>query len=156
MLAIRRRTVVLMVTVGVVLLLGVGMVLDTGSGSPPSQDPQIKFILDDKIVGTNTANTIKAGPGDDLILAKGGNDTIYAGPGNDKVYAGKGDDRIYVVDREQEILVNCGAGFDKVTIGTTGNPTNEITALPSPTASPPPQLEFDGVVISPEKSVTCE
>jgi hypothetical protein len=171
MLAMRRRTVVLMVTVGVVLFLGVGMVLastgytgpstntpqGTGSGSPPSQDPQIKFILDDKMIGTNTADTINTGPGDDLIRAKGGNDTINPGTGNDKVYGGKGDDTIYVADREPEVLVDCGVGFDKVTIDTTGNPTNEITASPPPTASPTPQFEeFDGVVLSPQEAVTCE
>jgi serralysin len=50
----------------------------------------------DKIIGTATANTIKAGDGDDNVDGGDGNDIIYLGAGNDtaNVYS-FGDDKFY-------------------------------------------------------------
>lgn len=46
------------------------------------------------IQGTNEADTIVAGGGDDTVWGRGGNDRIEAGYGVDKVHGGEGDDII--------------------------------------------------------------
>lgn len=56
------------------------------------------------IQGTNDAETIIAGGGDDAVWGMGGNDRIEAGYGVDKIHGGKGDD----------IIVNSGTDIGEV------------------------------------------
>lgn len=56
------------------------------------------------IQGTNNAETIIAGGGDDAVWGMGGNDRIEAGYGVDKIHGGKGDD----------IIVNSGTDIGEV------------------------------------------
>lgn len=83
-----------------------------------------------EVVGTNFADTIETGEGDDDITARDGddfidsgrgNDVIRAGAGNDEVFAGRGDDLIIAgsgndtVDAEQgDDEIVAGAGEDTV------------------------------------------
>jgi extracellular elastinolytic metalloproteinase len=82
-------------------------------------------------IGTDVANVIKGGPGQDVILGNGGNDKIdgkggadliCAGPGNDSLTGGGGVDRfdggdgndaIYSRDGVKETSVKGGPGTDR-------------------------------------------
>ncbi|MFY8099025.1 MAG: peroxidase family protein, partial [Allorhizobium sp.] len=56
----------------------------------------IKYNGNDHVLiqGTNQADTIVAGGGDDTVWGRGGNDRIEAGYGVDKIHGGEGDDII--------------------------------------------------------------
>ncbi|MDH4415071.1 MAG: peroxidase family protein, partial [Rhizobium sp.] len=56
------------------------------------------------IQGTNQADTIVAGGGDDTVWGRGGNDRIEAGYGVDKIHGGEGDD----------IITNAGTDIGEV------------------------------------------
>ncbi len=72
---------------------------------------------DNRLTGTDYADTIKAYGGNDLVRALGGNDRIIGGKGQDHLYGGYGDD--HVVGRDlngrgigQRDVVDCGPGYD--------------------------------------------
>ena len=67
--------------------------------------------LDDVILGTAAANTIDAGPGNDVVCAGGGIDRVVGGSGNDTVDGGPGADTL-----------RGGAGNDRL-VGGTGRDT---------------------------------
>lgn len=48
----------------------------------------------DALIGSNTANILTAGAGDDYVDALGGNDTLNGGSGNDRLFGGDGDDTL--------------------------------------------------------------
>jgi Ca2+-binding RTX toxin-like protein len=50
--------------------------------------------FDDKLIGSDDADTFTALAGNDEISGFGGNDQIIAGEGNDTIYGGEGDDNI--------------------------------------------------------------
>ncbi|MDC3128158.1 hypothetical protein OBA42_01670 [Paracoccaceae bacterium] len=50
--------------------------------------------FDDKLIGSDDADTFTALAGNDEINGFGGNDQIVAGEGNDTIYGGEGDDNI--------------------------------------------------------------
>jgi Ca2+-binding RTX toxin-like protein len=65
----------------------------------------------DMIVGSNVANRLDGGAGNDTLSGMGGNDTLIGGDGNDILDGGAGDD-----------LINGGYGVDQIT-GGDGNDT---------------------------------
>jgi hypothetical protein len=67
---------------------GVPVTVDISKGQTPTNG-------NDVILGTMTANDIRALGGDDLICGLGGNDVIRGGAGKDTIYAGAGNDEIW-------------------------------------------------------------
>lgn len=51
--------------------------------------------FDDQLTGTDAANLLRGGAGNDRLQAGGGNDTVYGGQGDDTLFAGGGADRYY-------------------------------------------------------------
>jgi Ca2+-binding RTX toxin-like protein len=81
----------------------------------------------DRALGSDVANQIEAGAGDDSIYGMGGNDVIIAGSGDDDIGGGDGDDLIEGGDGIDAIggdsgtdIINAGAGDDSA-FGGTGN-----------------------------------
>jgi Ca2+-binding RTX toxin-like protein len=79
------------------------------------------------IGGTDLANNINAGGGNDTVWADGGNDTVEGGTGNDFLHGGQGNDRITDIDGGDFIwgddpntslggndYINAGLGIDQV------------------------------------------
>ena len=54
-------------------------------------------------------------PGDDLLRGASGDDFLGVTGGRDRVFAGSGDDRVKMIDDGVPDLVDCGAGYDRVT-----------------------------------------
>lgn len=71
----------------------------------------------DSIGGTEGANVIDSGSGNDRIDARGGNDVIRAGAGNDTVKGGSGND-----------LIDGGAGSDRIDGGSGHDTLSYATA----------------------------
>jgi Ca2+-binding RTX toxin-like protein len=67
---------------------------------------------DDRLHGTNQAEVICAGDGDDEVRALGGDDVVFVGAGADYVIGGRGDDRI--VGGPVQDLTAAGPGNDVV------------------------------------------
>jgi Ca2+-binding RTX toxin-like protein len=63
----------------------------------------ISSLGDDSLYGSNEANLLSSGTGDDVLDGRGGNDTILAGGGDDSVQGGSGNDSI-----------NAGSGSDTI------------------------------------------
>ncbi|WP_293875024.1 calcium-binding protein [Sphingomonas sp. UBA978] len=76
---------------------------------------------DDRIYGTNDAETLRAGAGNDWINGRGGNDTIIGGTGNDTLGGGSGNDT-YIFNRGdgQDTILD---GIDYWDGGNGGNDT---------------------------------
>ena len=84
-----------------------------------------------RIVGSNSAEYIPGGGGDDVLLGRGGHDTIMGGKGDDRISGGDGNDyidgglgldridggagsdTILVADGKKDV-VDCGDGNDRV------------------------------------------
>ena len=66
----------------------------------------------DIVIGTNGANRIYTGKGNDFISALGGNDYISAGKGADTIYAGSGND--HVIGGGGDDFMDGGTGIDTV------------------------------------------
>ncbi len=62
----------------------------------------------DTIVGTESAETIDAGLGDDFVSAAGGDDTVYGGSGHDTLLGGNGNDTIDGSDGADWLLGEAG------------------------------------------------
>ncbi|MBX2865698.1 MAG: CHRD domain-containing protein [Leptolyngbyaceae cyanobacterium MAG.088] len=69
----------------------------------------------DTIFGTDAADDIVGGPGDQIIFAKGGDDTLRGGPGNDEIFGENGDDVIR--DGVGDDTLKGGAGNDDLDSG---------------------------------------
>ncbi len=85
---------------------------------------------DDVIKGLRLSDKLYGGAGADTLYGNRGGDKIFGGYGEDHVYGGSGDDEIDVQDpdpddpagRGQRDFVDCGPGFDTVTLdGDTGD-----------------------------------
>ncbi|WP_161958101.1 calcium-binding protein [Azospirillum palustre] len=71
------------------------------------------------IFGTEDADYLRGGLGDDDIWGLEGNDTLFGGKGADTLRGGDGDDRFYI--DAADLLVSGGAGIDTVVMqGTVG------------------------------------
>ncbi len=75
---------------------------------------------DTNLNGTERADVVYGGAGNDTITAGGGNDFIYGGTGNDTIYGGAGNDSIYGGDGT-DVLFG-GTGNDSID-GGLGNDT---------------------------------
>lgn len=108
--------------------LGSNDILRGGSGS-------------DYANGQGGADYVYGGSGDDLSLEGGpGKDRVYGGLGNDslgegydsstdRLYGGDGNDTIYAQDLSSAAdIINCGAGFDRVTVNGDFNTTKDVVA----------------------------
>lgn len=62
----------------------------------------------DTIFGTDSAETIDAGLGDDFVSAAGGDDTVYGGSGHDTLMGGNGNDTIDGGDGADWLLGEAG------------------------------------------------
>ena len=73
--------------------------------------------LNDYIVGTSKANTIKAGKGNDIIIGGKGNDKLYSGEGyNEFIFdLGDGKDTVYLTKNSTNNLVFDKANYDNTT-----------------------------------------
>jgi Ca2+-binding RTX toxin-like protein len=103
-----RRTTLMFVAMVAALVVGSGVAL---AAVVEGND------RDNRLTGTDYADTIKAYGGNDLVRALGGNDRIIGGKGQDHLYGGYGDD--HVVGRDlngrgigQRDVVDCGPGYD--------------------------------------------
>ena len=67
---------------------GVASGVSSGTDSLTSIENVIGTTFNDTITGSNDANLIDAGAGDDSINAGAGNDTVYGGAGNDTIIGG--------------------------------------------------------------------
>ena len=77
-------------------------------------------------------DTVRGGPGSDVVDGGGGNDTIDPGPGGDVVRGGAGNDTISVRDGVAD-SVDCGDGVDTVTADRSDVLTGcENVSLPPP------------------------
>jgi Ca2+-binding RTX toxin-like protein len=63
---------------------------------------------DDTIFGTESAETIDAGLGDDFVYAAGGDDTVYGGSGHDTLLGGNGNDTLDGGDGADWLLGEAG------------------------------------------------
>ncbi len=102
----------------------------TGDKASPCLDTILGKGGEDVVKGLLLRDALYGGPGADTLYGNRGGDTIYGGYGEDRVYGGYGDDEIYVQDpdpndpagRGQRDFVDCGPGFDTVTLdGDTGD-----------------------------------
>ncbi len=77
----------------------------------------LRYTGDDHVVlgGTNAADTIIAGIGDDTLFGDGGNDNMEGGFGNDIINGGDGDD--IIKDSGGDDNIKAGAGNDVVHAG---------------------------------------
>ncbi|MEM6255234.1 MAG: M10 family metallopeptidase C-terminal domain-containing protein [Cyanobacteria bacterium P01_D01_bin.156] len=66
----------------------------------------------DIVIGTNGANRIYTGKGNDFISALGGNDYVSAGAGADSIYGGAGND--FIIGGSGDDYMNGGSGVDTV------------------------------------------
>ena len=69
---------------------------------------------DDKIYGTDGANTIRTYGGNDKVYSRAGNDKIYAGDGNDRLEGGSGTDALYGGAGADVFHFNKGDGNDTI------------------------------------------
>lgn len=86
----------------------------------------------DVVIGTNAANRIYTGAGNDFVSALGGNDYISAGDGMDTVYGGAGND--FIIGGSGDDFMDGGTGIDTVDYrhwngGGTYNLTSEIASF---------------------------
>ena len=70
--------------------------------------------LNNSIFGTDAANYLSGGAGNDRLRAFGGNDTLAGNMGADILDGGAGDDT-YLVDVQDTIIEASGQGYDTVT-----------------------------------------
>lgn len=99
---------------------GVRVFLNTGLGDGGmaaghtyvSIENVIGTSFDDRISGTNSANEIRSGAGNDTLYTYGGDDVIFCGNGADYVQAGEGDDSITGGWGNDTIWA--GAGIDSI------------------------------------------
>ena len=121
-----RRTALMFVAMAVALVLGSGVAL---AALVEGND------RDNRLTGTNHADTIRAYGGEDVVWGLSGRDEVYGGDGADRlygngygdtIYGGTGTDRLYggygndhLVSRDlnssgigQRDVVDCGPGYD--------------------------------------------
>lgn len=72
---------------------------------------------DDKLYAAIGNDTLSGGSGSDVLLGAWGNDTLSGGPGSDQLFGRDGDDSIDDGDDDVGDIVDCGKGFDTVTVG---------------------------------------
>jgi Ca2+-binding RTX toxin-like protein len=79
----------------------------------------------DRLVGTNTADTLRAKGGNDVVIGKGGIDELSGNAGNDTVYGGDGADLIdggsdndLLVGGNGADTIQAAAGNDTIYTGT--------------------------------------
>jgi Ca2+-binding RTX toxin-like protein len=101
-----KRAISLVVTMALTLLFASGVALAiTDSGGP----------RDDSLIGTNAADRLYGGAGDDVILGLGGNDPrLVGGFGDDSVSGGRGDDRVLGPGTSREGSPNYDKGSDNL------------------------------------------
>lgn len=70
----------------------------------PGDILELALAGNDIAYGTNSANTIYAGAGNDRIFGYGGNDILRGEAGNDAIYGGAGDDWLYGGDGNDRLF----------------------------------------------------
>lgn len=101
--------------------------------------------------GGNGNDYVYGGPGDDLSVEGGnGRDRVFAGKGNDyigagydsstdRLYGGDGNDTIHAQDLSSAPdIIDCGAGFDRVTVNGDFNSTKDVVAANCERVTPDP------------------
>ena len=73
----------------------------------------------DRIEGRGGNDAIDGGEGRDRIFGGAGHDTIDGGEGRDRIFGGAGDDIVTVTDID-DLVLDGGDGFDRLTIDWTG------------------------------------
>ena len=84
--------------------------------------------VDDVIVGTEIADRISAGDGDDDIFGAGGNDTLAGNAGNDVLDRGEGDDLI--MGKIGDDILRSSSGYDQLD-GGAGFDTADLSNMDS-------------------------
>ncbi|MEW8309346.1 MAG: calcium-binding protein, partial [Candidatus Thiodiazotropha endolucinida] len=77
-------------------------------------------VLDENILGTEEADEIDAGNGDDVVHADDGNDQVHGNAGNDQLFGEGGNDTLYGDEGNDRLLG--GDGLDRL-FGGLGNDT---------------------------------
>ena len=78
-----------------------------------------------RVVGSDNANVLTSGEGDDTLIGNGGSDTFTLNAGDNKVWAGPSDDAgdTVTIDGDGMNMVGLGTGADDFTVNGTGNNT---------------------------------
>ncbi len=125
-----RRTVLLLATTALALLVSAGVALavgdDVGAGvTKTCKTDCVGTTYPDTLKGTNVANRIEGLGGDesptfgDIIQGFGGKDTLYGDAGGDRIEGGTGDD-VIVGGSGENVLIG-GSGNDLINGGPTGD-----------------------------------
>jgi Ca2+-binding RTX toxin-like protein len=115
----RRRALLIMVTMGLgVLLLGGVALADTIDGTSGPDDlvgTDSKDVIHasggaDYVSGLAAADLIYAGAGNDTVVGREGNDSIYGNTGSDTLFGNESNDTINSAGDGVKDVVKCGIG----------------------------------------------
>jgi Ca2+-binding RTX toxin-like protein len=119
-LLMRRRVLLIMVTMGLgVLLLGGGVALADTIDGTSGPDDLVGTDKDDVIhasggadyvSGLAAADVLYAGAGNDTVVGREGNDRIYGNTGSDTLVGEEGNDSINSAGDQTKDVVKCGIG----------------------------------------------
>jgi Ca2+-binding RTX toxin-like protein len=111
------RTVLVLVTVAVALMLSTGVALAAAISGTQGNDTLRGTRQVDQIYGLNGNDTLSGrargdelygGAGNDSLQGSSGADDIYGGSGQDDLFGGSGADFLNSADRGTTDIVNCG------------------------------------------------
>jgi Tol biopolymer transport system component len=91
---------------------------------------------DDRLIGRGGADTLAGGAGDDRLDGGAGNDYVDAGKGFDRVSAGAGSDTVLAADGEPDRIA-CGPGNDRVVADAADSVDRDCEAVTRAGAVPP-------------------
>ena len=101
------------------LAQGTAQSADSGNDTIARVENVVTGAGADTITGSDDANMIATGSGDDTVAAAGNNDVIDAGSGNDTVDAGSGDDTIVATVGDGDDVIDGGDGCDTLDMSAT-------------------------------------
>jgi Ca2+-binding RTX toxin-like protein len=113
-----RRTVLLLASVGLAVLLASGVAL---AATVRCEGGECRGTQkDDNIVGTDRRDVVEALGGDDEVFGRDGNDVFYLQGGNDQARGGPGDDKMlggdgsdyFVLGGPGDDFISGGQGYD--------------------------------------------
>jgi hypothetical protein len=111
-----RRTVIVLTTMTVALVLGSGMAFAAAISGTQGDDRLRGTIRADQIYGLNGDDTLFGFAGRDELYGGAGNDGVNAGPRADEIYGGSGNDRLFGGDG-RDFINSVDRRFDVVDCG---------------------------------------
>lgn len=112
--------------------LGTLRLLDAAPEDMKNIENIVTGSRNDDITGSDVANVIDAGAGDDDIIGGEGNDHLTGGPGSDSVTGGPGADTFYFgpldgIEGRDDVIPDFEVGIDKIAYWP-GKPEPEVVA----------------------------